>query len=334
MTWEESSCLQVLVAVIGAPVIKAVEMDIANWQSKAALQSIVIPALLPGLSHGAAFAKCSKALSRLNSASWLGSPTQLSSIVAQRALQAERPGIFVSYLRSQAAALADQLHDGLARRGFRVFLDRFYGSAGRYFPSELAEEMADKAVLLVIETSNIMQSKWTLWEVGFAHRYRLGLVALQLPSAPSLSRIPHASRLPIKLTSGVLNSADLESALSFVEKQHVIVSLTRRAFYESLVANAASLAGGSIADIGGGVFELSDRRGNASAVVLPTGRPGRLADVRSLNLAHPGSLPRLLLGQHRHLPPSTRADLDWLAGNISTELLAQYAGYRRVQALC
>jgi hypothetical protein len=45
-------------------------------------------------------------------------------------------------------------------------------------------------------------------------------------------------------------------------------------------------------------------------------------------------LPRLLLGQHRHLPPSTRADLDWLAGNISTELLAQYAGYRRVQALC
>jgi hypothetical protein len=259
----------------------------------------------------------------------------LAAIIAQRALQLEKPGLFISYRRSEAAALVDQLYDQLGHRGYRVFLDRFSGSPGRYFPSELAEEMADKATLLVIETPNILQSKWTLWEIGFAHRYRLGLVSLQLPGAPSLSRIPSTSRLAVVPTvAGILDPAELDGALVFIEREQVIASLRRCAFYEGLVAGAASLAGGTVKDIGGGVLELCDSADKASAVVLPSGRPGQLSDVRSLALAHSGQLPRLLLGQHRHLPPSAQADLNWLAGQISTELLGRYSGYRRVQALC
>ena len=335
MTWHESSCLQVLVPVIGAPISKAVETDLADWQAKAGSLSVIVPALLPGISHSAAFGSCQKAVSRLNSASWQGNPSRLAAIIAQRALQLEKPGLFISYRRSEAGALVDQLYDELAHRGFRVFLDRFSGSPGRYFPSELAEEMADKATLLVIETPNILQSKWTLWEIGFAHRYRLGLVSLQLPGAPSLSRIPSSSRLAVVPNAiGILNPGDLDGALTFIDREQVVASLGRRAFYEGLVAGAASLAGGRVNDIGGGVLELCDRASKASAVVLSSGRPGQLADVRSLALAHSAKLPRLLLGQHRHLPPSAQADLTWLAGQISTELLGRYSGYRRVQTLC
>lgn len=335
MTWDESSCLQVLVPVIGAPISKSVETDLVHWQVKAGSLSVIVPALLPSISHSAAFAGCPKAVSRLQSASWQGNPDRLAAIIVQRALQLEKPGLFISYRRSEAGALVDQLYDQLAHRGFRVFLDRFSGSPGRYFPSELAEEMADKATLLVIETPNILQSKWTLWEIGFAHRYRLGLVSLQLPHAPSLSRIPTTSRLAVVPNAiGILNPGDLAGALTFIDSKQVVASLRRRAFYEGLVAGAASLAGGTVNDIGGGVLELCDRARTASAIVLPSGRPGQLGDVHSLALAHSGQLPRLLLGQHRHLPPSAQADLSWLAGEILTELLGRYSGYRRVQALC
>jgi hypothetical protein len=335
MTWQESSCLQVLVPVIGGPVSKAVETDIIDWQTKSGQLATIVPALMPGISHSAAFAGCAKSVSRLNSAPWQGNSTRLAAIITQSALQLERPGLFISYRRSEARALVDQLHDELAHRGFRVFLDRFAGTPGRYFPSELAEEMADKAVLLVIESPNILQSKWTLWEIGFAHRYRLGLVSLQLPGAPSLSRIPSAGRLAVAPNAaGVLNSADLTNALAFIEREQAIASLRRRAFYEGLVAGAASLGGGSVNDLGDGVLELCNSAGTASAVVLPSGRPGQLSDVRKIALARPGQLPRLLLGQHRHLPPSAQTDLNWLVAKISTELLGRYSGFRRVKALC
>lgn len=335
MTWSESSCLQVLVPVIGGQISKAVETDIVDWQAKGGSLAVVVPALQPGISHSTAFAGCAKAISRLNSASWQGNPARLALIVAQRALQLEKPGLFISYRRKEAGALVDQLFDELAHRGFRVFLDRFSGSPGRYFPSELAEEMADKAVLLVIETPKILQSKWTLWEIGFAHRYRLGLVSLQLSGAPSLSRIPNKSRLPVtRNAQGKLNSVDLAAALSFIEKEQVIASLRRRAFYEGMVASAASFGGGSVNDLGEGVLELCNNMGIASAIVLPSGRPGQLSDVRSLELAHSGQLPRLLLGQHAHLPQSARTNLDWLVGHVSTELLGRYSGFRRLKSLC
>jgi TIR domain len=333
MTWSESSCLQVLVPVIGGPIPKSVEADILNWQKRAGPKSVVLPALLPGITHRAAFAGCSSAFSRLNSANWQGNPQRLAANVMQRTAQLDKPGLFISYRRSEAGALVDQLYDALSHRGFRVFLDRFSGSPGRYFPSELAEEMADKAVLLVIETPNILQSKWTLWEIGFAHRYRLGLVSLQFPSSPTLTRI--STRLPIAPNSGgTLDAADLDTALAYIDSEQVVASLRRRAFYEGLVSGAASLAGGTLNDIGDGLLELADKTGTPSAIVLPSGRPGRLSEVRSLATATGAMLPRLLLGQHRHLPPAAQSDLNWLAGRISTELLARYSGYRRVQALC
>jgi hypothetical protein len=333
MTWSEPSCLQLLVPVISGPIMAPVAADLLKWQSRAGAMSAIVPALLSSIGHGAAFAGCPPSLSRVNIANWLGNPVRLAAAVMQRALQLDKPGLFVSYCRQDAAPLVDQLHDELVHRGFRVFLDRFSGTPGRYFPSELAEELADKATLLVIESTNILQSKWTLWEIGFAHRYQLGLIALQLPMAPNLRRI--TARLAINPTpGGTLNAADLDPALAFIDKEHVIASLRRRAFYEGLISGAASQAGGTLEDKGDGVLQLKKRSGVASAFVLPSGRPGQLADVRSLAVAATPGLPKLLLGQHRHLPPRAHGDLRWLAGEVKIDLLGRYDGYRSIQALC
>lgn len=259
----------------------------------------------------------------------------LATIVAQRALLLEKPSLFISYRRSDARDLVDQLHDELVRRGFRVFHDRFSSTPGRYFPGELAQEMADKSVLLVIESPGILASKWTLWEIAFAHRYRLGLVSLQLPGGPAISRISGDSRFRVTPNArGTLDSVQMRAALDFVERKQAVESLRRRAFYEGLVSAAASHAGGSIGQLTNGVLEIRSGTGASKGVVLPSGRPGQLADIRTLKLAHHGTLPRILLGQHRHLQISAYSDLDWLAHEIPTELLGRYDGYRRVKNLC
>ncbi len=332
MTWEETSCLQILVPIVGTRLSPSVETEIRNWLSQAGRLAIVLPALMPGLGHDTAFAGCSEIVSRLNSVSAVGGPNHLATLIMQRAFSYEKPGLFISYRRSEAGALVDQLYDEFGRRGFRVFLDRFSGSPGRCFPEELAEEMADKAVLLVIETPNILASRWTLWEVSFARSYGLGLVALQFPSAPLLNRI-HA-RLPISPSAGILSASELQDTLAFVERQQVFASLARRAFFEGLVAGAASTARGKVREHGNGLLELRDRRGISSAIVSPAGRPGRLADVRTIATASAPAIPRLLLGQHRHLPESARSDLNWLAGRTAIELHGRISGYRRVQQLC
>lgn len=333
MTWGEPSCSQLLVPVIGGQVSKPVEDFLLKWQRRAGGRSLIVPALLNGVSHSLAFGGCSNAISGLNNANWQGNPVRLASSVIQQALHLEKSGLFISYRRVDAGPLADQLHDAFAQKGFRVFLDRFSGTPGRYFPSELAEEMSDKAVLLVIETQNILQSKWTLWEVAFAHRYQLGLVSLQFPSAPTLSRISARQRIA-PTSQGVLKSQDLIRALTFVEREQVIAGLKRRAFYEGLVAGAASSGGGKLNDLGYGPLELLNKSGTRSAIVSPCGRPGRLGDIRSLFSGRGKSLPRLLVGQHRHLPLGAQDDLNWLALQTSVELHDRYSGYRRVRDLC
>ena len=257
-TWSQKDCLQVLVPVIGAPVSGKVQNDILQWQSKAGPLGLILPALLPGQSHSTVFAKNPPAISMLNSISWSGDPRTLASAVVQRALHDRRPGLFISYRRADASALVDQLHDELSHKGFRLFLDRFSGTPGRYFPQEIAEELADKAVLLVVETSNILQSRWTVWEVGFARRYHLGLLALNCGKAPRLSGIAQRNFVRRSWT-GVLNATDLAKTVEFVQREWNFAAVRRRAFYEGFVARAASAGGGTVTDQGDGLLAIHNR---------------------------------------------------------------------------
>ena len=332
MTWSAKNRLQILVPVIGQPISGSDQTLMLDWQKKAGPLGLIIPALLPNQHHSSVFANCPTALSRLNIASWSGNPKTLASTVLRRALHDHRPGLFISYSRAQASALVDQLYDKLSRRGFRIFLDRFSGTPGSYFPKEIAEEMADRAVLLVIETSNILRSRWTLWEVSFAHQYRLGILALNVKSAPKLRRI--TKRLDVTTMAGALKLKDLDHAVEFVQKEWSFAALRRRAFYEGLVTGAASASGGAINDQGNGFLLLENGCGIPSALISPSGRPGRLGDIRPLAEATMPKVKKLLLGQHRHLPQQAYDDLYWLAQNASIELHDRYNALQLIKKLC
>lgn len=336
-TWGQPGCAQLLVPVISQQIGPSACQIMLRWMAQSGARGTILPALAPGLRHGYAFAGCPTSLRRLNIANWLGDPARLAAVILQHATSNPHPGVFLSYRRSEAGKVADQIFDGLSQRGWKVFLDRYCGTGGRYFPNELAEEMADKAALVVLETPGIASSTWTMWEIAFAHRYRLGLVALSLPNAPSLARIAKRHHISPDAT-GQVPPADLPGVIDFIEREVALAALRRRAFYEAIVESAAHHGSGTVQDRGNGTLNLIDRHSKDVAAILPSGRPGTLAEVRQISGATQSV--RILAGQHEHLPQSALEDLRWLAapGSVAgvngVELRGRFDTYQRVRSLC
>jgi hypothetical protein len=120
MSEGEPACEHILVPVIGrAPLSPRWLRELNDWSSKKGRRSI-LPAISPGLSHPSVFRGAKKKLSHLQLVPWGGDPKRLASLVSLRALYGERPRLFISYRRQDAAAVADQLFDEMSHRGFQV----------------------------------------------------------------------------------------------------------------------------------------------------------------------------------------------------------------------
>ncbi len=329
----ERACVHALIPIVdqAGPTVMG---TIAGWMSQSPDRWLVLPALAAGVDPALLLATWPTKMSRLQLVPWGGDASRLASIALQRAVYGERPRLFVSYRRKESQEMADQLFDAMSRRGFQLFLDRFSGTAGRLFPQEIAEELAERDVVVLIETPNILQSRWTKWEVAFARRYRLGLLALQWPGAPTFPGVAHRQTV-VPQANGELTQADLASAANFIEREHTLASLTRPAFYETLIDQAAKTNGGWTERLAEGTWAIRDVNGTRMAAVAPAGRPGRLGDARLLVLASvlAPNCPLILAGQHRHLPAGAQTDMAWLASTLNIELLGHVDAYARVKAL-
>ena len=83
----------------------------------------------------------------------------IPAILSISGLSSESPRIFISYRQKEAGPLAAQLFDALAHENFDVFLDHFRISPGVDFQVRLTQELGDKSVLLLLETSGILDSQ-------------------------------------------------------------------------------------------------------------------------------------------------------------------------------
>ena len=333
MAWGEPSCRHVLVPVIGSASLNLQFEDLAHdWMQAGGSRSVVIPALMSGLNHSQVFSNhLHPTLSRCNLGSWGGSPVRLAEIALSAALIDEKPGVFISYLRKEASVGAEQIHDALIRAGFRVFLDRFSGSPGRLFPHELAEAMTDMGLVVLLETQGLRGSRWTMWEAAFARRYRIGPVAVNFRGAGQLRTV--AARHPAAGDPAqTLPDSQVDEILNFVREEYLKVAIGRRAYYETLIRLAAQSDGGDVRPVGSGVLEIRDRGSVTRGFALPGGVPGRLRHVRRLVEATTAGMP-LLAGEHQHLPPSDRSDLEWLAAQEKVTLAGSASIYRLVRSI-
>ncbi|NOX29125.1 MAG: toll/interleukin-1 receptor domain-containing protein [Actinobacteria bacterium] len=134
--------------------------------------------------------------------------------------------VFISYKTEDGGSLADSLFDALAHAGFDVFLDRFRLNPGVDFEVRLFEELADKAMVVVVESPLIATSPWVGMEVAFSKKHLLGLVALHAPDA---GRAPVPSHQRMTLGDDEVQGSFAQGDLKLTAKGtvHIVDHLRR-----------------------------------------------------------------------------------------------------------
>lgn len=89
--------------------------------------------------------------------------------------------IFVSYRRTESREAAVQLHDELSARGFDVFLDTHDIRPGIDFQEMLWHRLVDCDVMIVLDTKNYLDSKWTPQEIGRAQALGVQILRVVWP---------------------------------------------------------------------------------------------------------------------------------------------------------
>ena len=175
-------------------------------------------------------------IARLNAVLWSqrGANVATSLLEMLGLVETERK-VFVSYRRTQTSELAVQLHTELVQRRFDVFLDRFSVEPGVDFQRRLDEDLGDKAFVLLLESSDLRESKWIRHEIAYAHARRIEILALTLPDTDRKQLVPSiddAFRLRLRkndiLPDQTLSSNALGTILDAIELAHARALRRRR----------------------------------------------------------------------------------------------------------
>jgi TIR domain len=143
--------------------------------------------------------------------------------------------VFVSYRRSDALLIGEQIWETLSKVGFDVFLDRFSVEPGFDFQERLIEALSDKAFLLLIESPESATSPWIDYEIEYARKGRMGLFALTWPSGRVVKNIFDKQRyflnsgdIVVKKGYSLLSDKFCGKLAGIVEREHAEAMLGRR----------------------------------------------------------------------------------------------------------
>ncbi|HWM26260.1 MAG TPA: toll/interleukin-1 receptor domain-containing protein [Chthoniobacterales bacterium] len=273
-----------------------------------------------------------KELQKRNIAFWEDKVEELALVVLARAgVTCLDRRVFVSYRRSETSALADQLFDQLSRRNFQVFLDRVSVEPGVDFQAVLFEHLADKSMVVLLNSKEFPESRWTMAELEFARQRRLNVLILQLPDADknlggSASEVIHVRSAQTESVSipGVtkpqvqLKQDALEAIADRIVGEHDLMLVGRiRNIRECVIAAArrrsevtytASKYDSSIT-----LTVSPDRRTSRQYVIYPTGYPPWVAELFDASIrTHSSDTSRIIIGHTASLLPLRTKQLEWL----------------------
>jgi TIR domain len=239
----------------------------------------------------------------LNALVWRSDPREvLPDLIDAVLLESEDRRIFISYAREDGSAMADRVFEGLARKRFNVFLDRFRLDPGSDFLERIQDEILDKSMVVVIETPKAIESDWVRKEVDIAIARRLGLVAVNTVGSAVIREIDEPARCRID---------DDEQIADFLVEQHRMQLLDRREALRQSVYQAlrhAGLAPGVISEVPSGF--VVHRPGRHQTVAI-SARPADLHRFRVADELANGAEAYLV-----HPQPSLerrKRDLRWLS---------------------
>lgn len=252
-----------------------------------AVGTVVVPQVDPEASFKLVVPK---ALQAINALLWDGvgecPRTLVVDILRFAGLAEEERAIFISYKRTDSRGVAEQLWEALSKRGFKVFLDQYSVDRGLDFQKELKWELREKSMVLLLESKNILDSKWVMEEVLYAMNHKLGLLSACWESVAGdknrrVDQVPTGYRTILKSDelsgkgeNAVLTDARLADLLDEVERVHAQAMARRR----------KELLNGFLRDLGKvpidwlGLWRLSIR-GKSTVYMEVTPRPIRPRDL-------------------------------------------------------
>lgn len=227
---------------------------------------------------------------------------------------------FVSYKRSEARAVAQQLFHGLVERSYDVFLDTFSVEGGVAFQPHLHDYLVGSDVLVLLDSPSALTSTWVEQEVTWAHQ--LGMLVVQLvwprhrptPGTELCARVllrssdfeDPGSRDP----AGILKAGTLARILSTVESGRARAFAARRTRLVGEFVRAAGAAGCTVTIQPDHALVLR-RRGKRTWVFPVVGHVGS----RDAHGVHAASSPRrrqVILYDHQGYLDERQAHIEWL----------------------
>lgn len=281
-------------------------------------------AILPGSAQVQAATLLPPPLSASVASFWQHSIREVvADVLAAAGVTPEWPRIFISYKRSETQGLANQLFHALAAAQFDVFLDHYRIPAGVELLARIRQELADKTMVLLLESAQLLSSRWTRLEVRTAQALRLGLFGVTVPGGvpvPGLGGRRRALVTAADFSGGrfrrgaVLKAAPLKRLIAAVRTQHDRAAVERRRQITRSMQDALLLRG-----IHAQHFDAAGRlcvRGGSPArdyAVWLASRSPDLADFHRAGGSPVSSRRDVVVGIARCMERQRREQVEWLS---------------------
>jgi hypothetical protein len=215
--------------------------------------------ILPLAPQGAYPGSIGPAFLRFNAFLWRQSITEALSIILSSAeITSSELDLYISYLRSETGPFAEQLFDEMSHEGFDVFLDRFSIPPGQNFQQRINDALGQKSMLVILESRRVRESMWISYEVDYAKKNRMGVLAIQMPDVlqeEQLPFIPAEDRFHLRTTDFISHPVSVSSTIQWerlehralarvvatIKRAHTLALLRRRAFYGELERTRAGI---------------------------------------------------------------------------------------------
>ncbi len=196
--------------------------------------------------------------------------------------------IFISYRREDTTEFAEQLFDRLHHEGFDVFLDRFSINPAVNFQNRLYQELADKAMIVFLESPSFLSSPWIQLEIAFAKKYRLGLLALNVDGSAQILAIDNEYRIAVSLSTITrqIDTTALDNLVTEIRQRHSVALYRMRNYLNNNIVAALESKGATTSFDNNGFINVADRAGKLDYKIWATPRPPKVNDYHYTDISH------------------------------------------------
>lgn len=228
--------------------------------------------------------------------------------------------VFVSYRQDEARQAALQMFDALSARHFDVFLDTHSIAPAEDFQTMLWHRLCDSDVLLMLDTPDYFNSRWTAAEFGRALAKGISVLRVGWPEAQRSERLATASHA--ELDASELNVASGRIGDHAIDRICLQLEAVRSKSHAVRTINLVSNLRIGIDTIGGEVIGMGIGRGirvrlpdDRIIVVFPTVGVPTSTTMHEASMNSPDESVAILY-DHVGLHPQWLSHLDWLGQYI------------------